>query len=481
MRLLESPVREVGSSGAATRQEGETRLMRWEQTDPNSSGHVRSTGVETGQFFSAAMILARKGRYIQAQELLQKALDAGECSKAEELDLLARIYVQQGRHLDAETCWREAKRLDATNPAFDENLSRLRNQRLSSVPVVHWAIAVSTLAFGATLLWLVLVTIPGLADRQDDLTASIGTLRGELNGWRRASEQESAKFSAQQHQLASSLIALRVDLDGWHHTGKQQTSEIAAAVGNLQQALAGLDQELAKMAETLPTTDQMEGQRAVILSQLGEQTAAVQKTVEQKINSLESSVASTGEKQAKDVQAVDASLASLKATVEDANAGLDKRMAGMEAMTMALRDTLASKPTSNDLSAVENELKGSIGALAASLANIQEAVGKVEKRFQENATAIAALQTESRKTASAIQDMGGYAKETASQHLLANDTLAERIAKINSALEQLRRTIANAQDEPNNRVGEKSETAKRVKTDDNSTGEMTEPVGKKKP
>ena len=87
--------------------------MRFNSSNTTADTSSSMSGANKGsaRLFSAAVILARRGRYTEAAKLLQNALDAGECSHAEALDLQARIYAQQGLYWHAESCWHKAKHL----------------------------------------------------------------------------------------------------------------------------------------------------------------------------------------------------------------------------------------------------------------------------------------------------------------------------------------------------------------------------------
>jgi flagellar motor protein MotB len=92
----------------------------------HDDGNSPSGGPSSGEFFRLAALMARKGRYDEALRTLGQAVIVGECSDAEALDLQARIYVQQGMLLRAESCWTEALQKDPGNADFVAALARLR-------------------------------------------------------------------------------------------------------------------------------------------------------------------------------------------------------------------------------------------------------------------------------------------------------------------------------------------------------------------
>ncbi len=68
--------------------------------------------------------LAAAGAYLHAESLLAHTRTAS--ISPTELDLLARIYVQQGRMSEARVCWQEAALVASTNPAYPKALDALR-------------------------------------------------------------------------------------------------------------------------------------------------------------------------------------------------------------------------------------------------------------------------------------------------------------------------------------------------------------------
>jgi tetratricopeptide (TPR) repeat protein len=76
-----------------------------------------------------AVVLARAGRFERIEELLRAAIQVGDCSQAQALDLRARICVQNGLLFEAEGLWREALRSEPGNVAILAALERLHAKR----------------------------------------------------------------------------------------------------------------------------------------------------------------------------------------------------------------------------------------------------------------------------------------------------------------------------------------------------------------
>ena len=73
--------------------------------------------------FARATELARSGRYLEAEGILSPNGHPSETPR--DLDLLARIAVQQGRASDARRLWEHALEEDPKNSAYKECLQRL--------------------------------------------------------------------------------------------------------------------------------------------------------------------------------------------------------------------------------------------------------------------------------------------------------------------------------------------------------------------
>ncbi|MEQ1867255.1 MAG: hypothetical protein ABL996_21660 [Micropepsaceae bacterium] len=82
----------------------------------------------TADAFFKAATLARRRRYADAGAVLHHALEEGHCSQAEALDLQARMFVQQGRLLDAEICWTKAQAVSGPGISYAAEIALLREQ-----------------------------------------------------------------------------------------------------------------------------------------------------------------------------------------------------------------------------------------------------------------------------------------------------------------------------------------------------------------
>jgi len=215
-----------------------------------------TNGRDARRTFVASTILARKGRYDDAVRLLQAAREAQGCSRAEGLDLLARIYVQQGRHLDAELCWREAKRLDQSNSAYDHALERLRRSRLAFPRPAQMAVAGCALLALALLVWQValsralLTSVEALGQpdarlvRSDEPVATSQNVHPPVgNGARTGLENPGASAAAQRELVPNGPHSISSD------AGSSDIAAIGTFLAGMKPALAFAQRELAGRVE----------------------------------------------------------------------------------------------------------------------------------------------------------------------------------------------------------------------------------------
>ena len=302
-------------------------------TDSREATIAREASNNAGQSFATATVLARRGRYNEAAKLVQKALDAGECSKAESLDLLARIYVQQGRHLDAEACWREAKHLDESNPVYDDALNRLRRGRLSSNRPVHIAAAFLAFVFLALSLWQVLFANPAIYSRQDAAEASLLTNRGDIAASRDASQK--------------------------------QRQELAASIADVNRILIDLDSRLTQQLKALATSADAAKQRDAVITHLDQQVATLQKALECEIGSQTERYERLNAAQIEEIEAIKASVADTGKALTAVEGSLGERIKEVERVGNAVLGDVESLPTADDLAALQKVVEGEVGSLGA--------------------------------------------------------------------------------------------------------------------
>ncbi len=145
---------------------------------PNVDQNTQPDGEQKSTLFATAAILARKGQYQDALNVLKQARDVGECSQTEALALQAKIYAQQGMYLEAEKCWLEASSLDRSNPSYSQALVRLRQMRQP------WSLHVNTIIMIVvfiTIALLLVVQNTEVRDGQNAIKGDIASLDAELD------------------------------------------------------------------------------------------------------------------------------------------------------------------------------------------------------------------------------------------------------------------------------------------------------------
>ncbi len=76
-----------------------------------------------------AVDLARGGRYDEAERYARNVAEHESSLRAQALELLGKIYAQQGRYLDAERCWMQALSIDPSNLSIRRAIEYLRTDR----------------------------------------------------------------------------------------------------------------------------------------------------------------------------------------------------------------------------------------------------------------------------------------------------------------------------------------------------------------
>jgi len=300
----------------------------------------------SARLFSAAVILARRGRYVEATKLLQKAHGAGECSDAEALDLQARIYAQQGLYLHAESCWNKAKQLDGSTPAYDEALSRLRRARHSSGRFVRVSVIISVLLILGLLFWQVAFVNPTIVARQDAAESSLSAIRGEI-----AALQDASR-------------------------GRDQA--LATTVTSLGTGLTDFESRLSERLELVPTVSRTAEDRNAVIARVDAQIGVLQKALEREAGSLETRRAEADIAQVKRIETLEAAIADMGKVLASLEEGLSKRVEAAEirlaervdAMDDTVKREMKSLPTSAKLAT----LGDSISKLHEQLAEIAAAV-----------------------------------------------------------------------------------------------------------
>ncbi len=101
-----------------------------------------------------AVELARAGKYIEAEGLLQHLIQEGS-GQPEVYDLLARIRAQQGRLLEAQSYWADAIQLSSAKELYRAALKRI--ERFQTGP--SWFGRIRPLLFGLGILMGIIILI----------------------------------------------------------------------------------------------------------------------------------------------------------------------------------------------------------------------------------------------------------------------------------------------------------------------------------
>jgi len=131
-------------------------------------------------YVALATRLARQGAYAEAEGILRDLPGFEESPAA--LDLLARIYAQQGRLAEAETQWAAARKLEPGNPAFAQGLEYLDRLRRSVVPAslrLGSAGGLIVAMLGAVLLVGLLLQLRSIRSQLATVAGAVSTIQSE--------------------------------------------------------------------------------------------------------------------------------------------------------------------------------------------------------------------------------------------------------------------------------------------------------------
>jgi tetratricopeptide (TPR) repeat protein len=160
-----------------------------------------------------AALLARKGRYGEASELIARARASDRCPQAAALDLQARIFVQQGQLLRAEACWTEALQLDPANLAYVEALAQLRRSASPMHRLRANLLALCAVVAVAAALWFAHSSYDDARRQQEAAAAGVAHLERSVE--KLSAAQTAALAAYAQHaaelsaRVAQSHVAIR--------------------------------------------------------------------------------------------------------------------------------------------------------------------------------------------------------------------------------------------------------------------------------
>jgi tetratricopeptide (TPR) repeat protein len=93
--------------------------------------------------------LARQGQYADAEALVRQALCLHTKLDGRLWDLLAKVYAQQGRFLDAETCWRKALEESPNDPGYHAGIRAICQQQRASGVMDAFFVCLIAITFAA--------------------------------------------------------------------------------------------------------------------------------------------------------------------------------------------------------------------------------------------------------------------------------------------------------------------------------------------
>lgn len=167
----------------------------------------RPDGEDLGDLFTAATLLARRGRYGEALGLLPRALRARHCSEVEALDLQARICAQQGLYRQAEQCWLRASALEGSSAAFARELDEL--WRFARSPSRILPLSLLAAAAVALVSWQLGRSAADGNEHRARTESSLSVIGKNLD----ATRAQAGEYKTQQDMQLAALAAALRDLE----------------------------------------------------------------------------------------------------------------------------------------------------------------------------------------------------------------------------------------------------------------------------
>lgn len=343
--------------------------MRFQAQSASESDAARPHSASSnGRLFASATSLARKGRYTDATKILRSALEAGDCSEAEALDLQARIYAQQGLYLQAEACWRQAKSHDASNADYEDALARLRRARLATGRGLHILSGLVVALLLGLMVWQVFFVIPEMLQQIEHQKIAISSIQSSI-------DNEADAAAARDAELATSI-------DAYDRNAAQRDSQLAASIGAFRESVDKRDAQLAEAISLLGTDEDAAANRDVVLQRLTEATAAIEKANQTLFKGIASDRAEADEAARKQIAALSASLATLAKSLESTETALAERVARSE--------SAASKQLNEAIGGVTKRIDGLLSS--ESLAAIEDQIRQLNERLATVTSAMKRLQ-----------------------------------------------------------------------------------------
>lgn len=112
--------------------------MNEDQTNSGAARAAQLAAMLRDLLMAEAARLARRGRWAEAEMAVGAVLALEPSGRAEALDLLARMWAQQGRSKDAAAAWTEALALEPGNAAYAGALRQV--SRSSALRARAWLV-----------------------------------------------------------------------------------------------------------------------------------------------------------------------------------------------------------------------------------------------------------------------------------------------------------------------------------------------------
>lgn len=234
---------------------------------------------DDADFYGAAVMYGRKRRYREALDNLERALERGECSEEDALDLQARMFVQQGRLVDAEACWTKAQAINGSNTAYADALARLRYKARPVSRLYPFAAGALVLTLPAALVFQSAIAARDTAQQIELRCSEVAQTNA---GLAKINSDQYTQIEAKIMEVDNNLklLAKSDEVRNTRELFRTEIERVAAAVNSLESSLA------AQNAVNKKDTAMIRGQFDSALEQIKGDAAAFLVQLDDRLNRL---------------------------------------------------------------------------------------------------------------------------------------------------------------------------------------------------
>jgi flagellar motor protein MotB len=184
----------------------------------NEIKHQQSDGIQiliNHLVLSKATALARAGQLEQAHNFVLDMIGEKDFTPSI-LDLLARIYAQQGKLNDAEICWMKASELDPNNPTYIAGLERIARIRKNSFTPFRFSGILTTVIIIVVAILIYKLFLTNYSDQVNTLETKVTSVDKKIEDINSQLSQIESQDQVSEAAVSASTdsISDKINIDG---------------------------------------------------------------------------------------------------------------------------------------------------------------------------------------------------------------------------------------------------------------------------